>query len=108
MDSVTNIQRIVERKQVKVVFFGETGNGKSTVINAVLHAAVLPVSIGHVTNCFISITGCEEKEGYLLVSGCNKSQQIQVCKHVLRFCIIFYISGYPQVGKFFVQWSMSW
>ena len=54
-DKLGGIQKIVDRGQMKVVFFGRTSNGKSTVINALLGAKVLPSSCGSVSSCFCSI-----------------------------------------------------
>ena len=39
---------------LQVVFVGRTSNGKSTTINAMLHARVLPAGPGHTTNCFVT------------------------------------------------------
>ena len=44
---------------MKVVFFGRTSNGKSTVINAMLREKILPTGIGHTTHCFLQVEGCE-------------------------------------------------
>ena len=32
-----------------------TSNGKSTVINAMLRERILPMGIGHTTNCFLQV-----------------------------------------------------
>ena len=54
-DKLGGIQKIVDRSQMKVAFFGETSNGKSTVINALLGAKVLPSACGSVSSCFCTI-----------------------------------------------------
>ena len=64
---------------MKVAFFGRTSNGKSTTINALLHDKVLPTGIGHTTNCFCSVVGCGEEEGYLLPPGSSQPQNVKVC-----------------------------
>ena len=46
-----------EQQQMKVVFLGNTSNGKSTVINALVKTKVLPVGNGTITSCFCTITG---------------------------------------------------
>ena len=42
---------------MKVAFFGRTSNGKSTVINALLGAEVLPSGPGSVSSCFCFVQG---------------------------------------------------
>ena len=59
---VQGIKDMLARDQMKVVFFGRTSNGKSTVINVLLQNRVLPMGIGHTTNCFCSVAGTEEGE----------------------------------------------
>ena len=68
---------------MKVAFFGRTSNGKSTVINALLHNKVLPAGIGHTTNCFISVIGTDTAEGYLLPPGVSgETECAGVCGEV--------------------------
>ena len=69
---------------MKVAFFGRTSNGKSTVINALLQDKVLPTGIGHTTNCFCSVVGCNEEEGYLLPPGSSQPQNVKVCVYMLH------------------------
>ena len=66
---------------MKVPFLGRTSNGKSTVINALLHDKVLPSGIGGTTHCFCSVVGCYEEEGYLLTPGSSQPQNVKVCYH---------------------------
>lgn len=75
---VEGIKDILARDQMKVVFFGRTSNGKSTVINALLQNRVLPMGIGHTTNCFCSVTGTEEREGHLVISESAEKQAVEV------------------------------
>ena len=79
LDSTSGIEDILSRDHMKVAFFGRTSNGKSTVINALLHNKVLPAGIGHTTNCFISVIGTDTEEGYLLPPGSQERQNVQVC-----------------------------
>ena len=51
---------------MKVVFFGRTSNGKSTLINAILGDRILPTGIGHTTSCFLQVEGGDEHEPFLL------------------------------------------
>lgn len=45
--------------------FFRTSNGKSSVINAMLHSRVLPQGIGHTTKCFIQVEGSKTGEKYI-------------------------------------------
>jgi len=49
-----------------LVFMYSTSNGKSTVINAMLRSRILPSGIGHTTNCFLQVEGCEGSEAYIV------------------------------------------
>ena len=73
------IKGVLDRDHMNVAFFGRTSNGKSTVINALLHDKVLPSGIGHTTNCFCSVVGCNEEEGFLLTPGSDQPQNVKVC-----------------------------
>ena len=75
---VIGIQEMLVRDHMKVVFFGRTSNGKSTMINALLHDKVLPTGIGHTTNCFCSVAGTDAKEGYLMLSDSEEKQSVEV------------------------------
>ncbi|KHJ92088.1 fzo-like region [Oesophagostomum dentatum] len=65
-ESIRTIMETFRRDNMKVVFFGRTSNGKSTTINAMLHAKILPQGMGHTTCCFLQVQGCNEDTGYLL------------------------------------------
>lgn len=67
------------RQIFQVVFFGRTSNGKSTVINAMLWDKILPSGLGHTTNCFLSVEGCDEKDGgpYLLCAGSEEKLNVK-------------------------------
>lgn len=72
------IQEVLTRDHMKVAFFGRTSNGKSSVINALLHGRVLPVGIGHTTNCFCSVVGAEGDESYLLTGESEEKRSLKV------------------------------
>ena len=55
VEQVANIREVLARPTVKVVFFGRTSAGKSTLVNALLGEEVLPMGHGHTTSCFIQI-----------------------------------------------------
>ena len=61
-----------------MAFFGRTCNGKSTVINALLHDEVLPTGDGHTTNCFCSVRGVSDSEPYVLVPGSEERNGVTV------------------------------
>ena len=76
---VSRISEIISRDQMKVAFFGRTSNGKSTTINAMLHNKILPMGIGHTTNCFLSVHGSDLPNPYVLVPGSNDKKKVEVC-----------------------------
>lgn len=78
VERARGIQEVLSRDHMKVAFFGRTSNGKSSVINALLHGRVLPVGIGHTTNCFCSVVGVEGSEGYLLTGDSQERRSIKV------------------------------
>jgi mitofusin len=65
--SIETIQNVLSRNHMKVAFFGHTSNGKSTVINAILHDNVLPRGYGVTTKCFLQIQGTHDSEAHVLV-----------------------------------------
>ena len=71
-DKLGGIQKIVDRGQMKVVFFGRTSNGKSTVINALLGAKVLPSACGSVSSCFCSIQKRPDEDNITFHKGMAK------------------------------------
>lgn len=65
--SIETIRSVLSRNHMKVAFFGHTSNGKSTVINAILHDNVLPRGYGVTTKCFLQIQGTEQEEAFVEV-----------------------------------------
>jgi len=61
---VEAIEKVLLRNRMKVAFFGRTSNGKSAVINALLHEKILPSAMGHTTSCFCQVqaNGTDEAE----------------------------------------------
>uniref|UniRef100_H2ZK80 Dynamin-type G domain-containing protein n=1 Tax=Ciona savignyi TaxID=51511 RepID=H2ZK80_CIOSA len=81
LEKINGIKDMLCRNHMKVVFFGRTSNGKSSVINSMLWDRILPTGIGHTTNCFLSVAGCSDEAGsssdsdggaYLLCNGSEK------------------------------------
>jgi len=87
LEKIVGIKEMLGRNHMKVVFFGRTSNGKSTVINAMLKDKILPSGIGHTTNCFLSITGCNAEStsksssvndgGYILCDGSEEKRSLE-------------------------------
>ncbi|CAM4905171.1 unnamed protein product [Rotaria socialis] len=75
-EKVSRILSIISRDHMKVVFFGRTSNGKSTVMNAMLRERILPVGMGHTTNCFLQIEGTDKIEASVLIPGCDEPKNI--------------------------------
>lgn len=83
--SISSIKTILSRNQMKVAFFGRTSNGKSTVINAILHDKVLPMGYGHTTGCFLQIQGDQDNEAFLEVckdDHGDEKKPIHSVKHI--------------------------
>ena len=84
-----NLQ-LVKRDQMKIAFFGRTSNGKSTVINSLMRAKVLPSGMGHITNCFCSVVGVDESEGYLCTPDSEEKQNVKVSSAIQLFSPLRY------------------
>ena len=72
---VDAIRQVLSRDHMKVVFFGRTSNGKSTLINAMLGDKILPTGIGHTTSCFLQVEGGDEVDAFLLTD--NEENEIE-------------------------------
>uniref|UniRef100_A0A3Q3LH90 Mitofusin 2 n=1 Tax=Mastacembelus armatus TaxID=205130 RepID=A0A3Q3LH90_9TELE len=79
---VAGIGEVLARRHMKVVFFGRTSNGKSSVINAMLCDKVLPSGIGHTTNCFLRVEGTDGNEAFLLTEGSEERKSIKTVNHL--------------------------
>ncbi|CAF1667975.1 unnamed protein product, partial [Rotaria magnacalcarata] len=75
-DKVNRILSVISRDHMKVVFFGRTSNGKSTTVNAMLRERILPVGMGHTTNCFLQIEGTDEAEPYVLTPESDEPKSV--------------------------------
>ncbi|CAF0898401.1 unnamed protein product [Rotaria sp. Silwood1] len=75
-DRVIRILSVISRDHMKVVFFGRTSNGKSTTVNAMLRERILPVGMGHTTNCFLQIEGTDKAEPYVLTPGSDEPKSV--------------------------------
>nr|XP_032514196.1 transmembrane GTPase Marf isoform X2 [Danaus plexippus plexippus]XP_032514197.1 transmembrane GTPase Marf isoform X2 [Danaus plexippus plexippus] len=74
---VQAIREVLKRDHMKVAFFGRTSNGKSTVINAMLHDKILPSGIGHTTNCFLQVEGSDTDEAFMRTEGSEEKLNVQ-------------------------------
>ena len=65
---------------MKVAFFGRTSSGKSTTVNAMLQGQILPMGMGHTTNCFVSVHGSDQPHPYILTEGSNNNRNAEVSR----------------------------
>jgi len=75
---------LVTLKELNHLFVYRTSNGKSSVINAMLHEKILPSGCGHTTNCFLQVEGSDSGESYLVTEDSTERQNVMV-----RVCIHF-------------------
>uniref|UniRef100_A0A0R3RHI8 Dynamin-type G domain-containing protein n=1 Tax=Elaeophora elaphi TaxID=1147741 RepID=A0A0R3RHI8_9BILA len=76
-ESIKTIRDMFMRDTMKVVFFGRTSNGKSSVINAMLHAKVLPQGMGHTTCCFLQVEGSPDDQKFVLNEDSSERMDIE-------------------------------
>ncbi|KAH9499383.1 Mitofusin-2 [Bulinus truncatus] len=81
-EKIDGITEVLARDHMKVVFFGRTSNGKSTVINAMLRDKILPSGIGHTTHCFIQVEGTDSKEASLRTEESDEPKSIKDIKQL--------------------------
>lgn len=81
LEQVSSISEVLARDQMKVAFFGRTSNGKSTAVNAMLQDKILPMGIGHTTNCFLSVHGSDLPDPYILIPESNEKKNVKVWIH---------------------------
>uniref|UniRef100_A0A2C9K6X0 Dynamin-type G domain-containing protein n=1 Tax=Biomphalaria glabrata TaxID=6526 RepID=A0A2C9K6X0_BIOGL len=81
-EKIDGIAEVLSRDHMKVVFFGRTSNGKSTVINAMLRDKILPSGIGHTTHCFIQVEGTDSKEASLRTEESDEPKSIKDIKQL--------------------------
>ena len=90
-DYVTRVSRILEvlsRDQIKVAFIGQTSNGKSTTLNAILQSDLLPMGMGCTTNCFLSVHCSDSPEPDILVpDGDGKKNMVCLFNKHYNFLI---------------------
>lgn len=81
-DKIKGIREVLTRDHMKVVFFGRTSNGKSSVVNAMLQDKILPSGLGHTTNCFLQVEGSESSEAYVIAEDSTEPQSVQSVSHL--------------------------
>ncbi|XP_072944435.1 transmembrane GTPase Marf [Epargyreus clarus] len=99
VSKVEAIREVLKRDHMKVAFFGRTSNGKSTVINAMLHDKILPSGIGHTTNCFLQVEGSDTDEAFLRTEGSEEKLNVQsvsqlghaLCASRLQECSLVHV-----------------
>lgn len=77
-EKLDGLSKMISRDRMKVVFFGRTSNGKSTVINAMLRQKILPTGIGHTTHCFLQVEGCDSSDqACIFTPGSEQAQTLE-------------------------------
>ena len=77
IDRMEKIKLAVSRDKMRVIFFGKTSNGKSTVINALLGREVCPTGYGSVTRCFCSVEKGSKTSGVYSVRSIEAMEENQ-------------------------------
>lgn len=80
IEKIASIGEMLQRKHMKVAFFGRTSNGKSAVINAMLHQRILPSAMGHTTSCFCQVEACARAEpAHVLIEreGAEEEEELE-------------------------------
>ena len=77
IDRMEKIKLAVSRDKMRVVFFGKTSNGKSTVINALLGQKVCPTGYGSVTGCFCSVEKGSESSGVYSLRSMEMEENLE-------------------------------
>ena len=95
---VSSIAEVLARDQMKVAFFGRTSNGKSTAVNAMLEDKILPMGIGHTTNCFLSVHGSDLPDPYILIPESNEKKNVKVCIYFILLYLSYNSSWYTMSG----------
>ena len=98
---VSSISEVLLRDQMKVAFFGRTSNGKSTTVNAMLQDKILPMGIGHTTNCFLSVHGSDLPDPYIMVPESNDKKNVKVC--LLKYCYKFLLCNNYMYDIFLIE-----
>ena len=79
---IASMREIIARRHLKVAFFGRTSSGKSTIINALLGAQVLPTGLGHTTDNFVHIQGTDKELPYIKIK--DKPEEIPVTEGIFE------------------------
>jgi hypothetical protein len=91
--SIDEAQKILEQRTYTLVFFGGTGVGKSTLINALLGRNLLPTgAVTAVTGTIVYIEQAEEGEAESLVL--TYWNQEEFAKRVRRLCQLAELDGF--------------
>uniref|UniRef100_A0AC35THS2 Dynamin-type G domain-containing protein n=1 Tax=Rhabditophanes sp. KR3021 TaxID=114890 RepID=A0AC35THS2_9BILA len=95
INSIDAIKDTFQRDKMKVVFFGS--NGKSTVINAMLHKKILPQGMGHTTCCFLQLEASPTNDQFLMAD--NNKERIDFSKlHLIGHALSDQNNDLPAMG----------
>jgi hypothetical protein len=59
-------------------------------MNAMLRERILPVGMGHTTNCFLQIEGTDKAEPYVLTPGSDEPKCVSVSKWSYKTFFMLY------------------
>lgn len=81
-EQTAGLRDVILRDHMKAVFVGQTSNGKSTVVNALLSKALLPAGMGHTTNCFVQVEGSDDDAGYVVTPDSDARRSIHTVRQL--------------------------
>lgn len=105
--SIDEVRGILSRDHMKVAFFGHTSNGKSTVINAILHDDVLPRGYGVTTGCFLQIQGAPQDEAYVLIQKKGQPEEKKPISYVTQMANALNPGSHDYSTLLKIYWPIS-
>ena len=90
---VSNILEVLSRDQMKVAFIGQTSDGKSTTLNAMLEGEISPMGMGSTTNCVFIVHGSDSPVPYILVPVSDGKKNMEVCL-LKKYCKFLLCNNY--------------
>jgi mitofusin len=71
-------------------------------MNAMLRERILPVGMGHTTNCFLQIEGTDKAEPYVLTPGSDEPKCVSVSKWSYKtffYVVFFFLQSLGSIGS---------
>ena len=78
---------------MKVAFLGQSGSGKSSIVNAMLRDKISPMGICHTKKLFFSVHGLDTPDPYILVPGSDDKKNVEVCL-LKKYCKFLSCNNY--------------